>query len=78
MGNYARGYQLERECMALFKADGWRVIRGSSSKGEFMVLDTPDTGPCIFKPDLIASKPKGRSDKRTVYMVLIQCKRAKR
>jgi len=81
---YARGYQLEREVRLLFEKDRYAVIRGSSSKGKFAVPLIVDCDHCgkmlnkcyFFKPDLIASK-KGR-DKRTVYIVLMQAKRAKR
>jgi len=67
MSNYAKGYDLEREVIALFKQAGWKVTRGSSSKGE--VLD--------WKPDLVATRWTDYN-KRQAWMVLIQCKRGKR
>jgi len=65
MSRYARGRSLEYEIAALFRSAGYSIIRGSSSKGEV----------AGFKADLVASKVG--QDKRTIFMVLLQCKRLK-
>jgi Holliday junction resolvase len=72
MSRYTRGRSLEYEIAALFRSAGYSIIRGASSKGEF-ALGLNDR--LAFKTDLIATKI-GR-DERTVYVVLMQCKRRK-
>lgn len=64
--NYEKGRALEYKVKELFKAAGWDVVRGAGSKGE---VDG-------FKVDLVASK-RGRTNKDTIYMVLLQAKRNK-
>jgi len=65
VSRYARGRSLEYEVAALFRSAGYSIIRGSSSKGEV----------AGFKVDLVASKVG--QDQRTVYIVVMQCKRKK-
>ena len=73
--SYARGRALEYEIADLFRSAGYAVIRGSSSKGEFVVVD--EQGQAVrFKADLIATRV-GVMDRRVVYMVLVQTKRMK-
>jgi len=74
MSRYARGRSLEYEIAALFRSAGYSIIRGSSSKGEFIVVDE-NGKPVRFKADIIATKV-GR-DKRTIYGVLMQMRRRK-
>ena len=63
----AKGARLERAVRALLETDGWVVMRGAGSKGFF---DSPEG---TVKPDLIASK-RGRANKSTLQIILIQCK----
>ena len=71
MSHYSRGRGLEYEIAALFRSAGYSIIRGSSSKGEFALVNEGVS----FKADLIASKVG--QDRRTIWMVLVQCKRRK-
>lgn len=79
MSNYRRGRELEYEVKALFEAAGWCVVRGSSSKGTFVIpLDQhPRIGQPYgyFKPDLICTKASG--DTRTIFLIAMQAKRSK-
>lgn len=83
MTNYRHGVAVEYEVKKLFESAGWSVIRGAGSKGQW----------ADFKPDLIATKVTGKSQKevgivtgetiltqsgRKVAQVLLQCKRQKR
>jgi len=67
MNTAEKGARLERSIVELLKSDGWNVMRGTSSKGD--VLD--------YKTDLLASKWTD-TNKKQLWLVLIQCKVKKR
>jgi Holliday junction resolvase len=50
----------------MFRDAGWSVIRGAGSKGEVDGM----------KADVVATK-RGVANADTVYMVVLQCKRAR-
>ena len=66
MNTASKGRAFEHEIRSLFEAQGYSVVRGAGSKGNF---DSPEGK---VKPDLIASK-SDRS-RRTVQIILMQCK----
>ena len=70
MSRYRSGYELEREVRKLFVDAGFSVIRGAGSKGEV------ETGEGSMKADLVATRATG-AKRDTVYLVAMQCKRAK-
>ena len=67
MNTAEKGARLERSIIELLEKDGWSVMRGTASKGT--VLD--------FKTDLLASKWTN-TNKKQLWLVLIQCKVKKR
>ena len=69
MSNATRGRAFEHEIRHMFEEKGWSVIRGAASKGFFDSVDG------TVKPDLIASKAD--RIKRTVQIILLQCKAAR-
>ena len=66
MSSASRGRALEHEVRAMLEASGYAVIRGAGSKGRF---DSPNGE---VKADLIASKMD--RVKRTIQIILVQCK----
>jgi Holliday junction resolvase len=70
MSTASKGRALEHAVRNLFQANGWAVLRGAGSKGQF------DCGAGVVKPDLIASKCTA-ANKYEVQIVLLQCKARK-
>jgi len=79
MGNYARGRSLEYTVMDIWRKAGWKVMRGSSSKGDMAIpeniMSCKHCGG--MKVDVLASV-RSPYNVNTVWMVPMQCKRAKR
>lgn len=69
MSNASRGRAFEHEVRTLLESQGYSVMRGAGSKGHF---DSPEGK---VKADLIASKAD--RVKRTIQIILVQCKVAR-
>ena len=67
MNTARKGRALEHSVRKLFEAEGYSVIRGAGSKGNF---DTPEG---VVKADLIASK-RGSKNKYEIQIIAMQCK----
>lgn len=66
MSSASRGRSFEHEVRHMLETSGYAVIRGAGSRGRF---DSPDGE---VKADLIASKMD--RVKRTIQIILVQCK----
>lgn len=73
MSKYSRGRALEYDVAETLRADGWQIIRGAGSKGEFAFPDAPDG----VKSDLVASRI-GRTNKDEIHILVIQAKRKRK